>query len=217
MQTYTGKMNIYSFYRRWQPKFRAARMRAFRETFMPTERTTILDVGGNYYDWSDLAVECRFTILNVDDIPAGWNMPPNFRYVVGNGCALSEADASYEIAYSNSVIEHLQTWDAQKKFAAELRRVGRAVYVQTPNRWFPIEPHFLTLFIHWLPRCWHRWLFRWLSVRGWLRRGDNVGLDTLVAELRLLTFREMRELFPDCEIRREKFLGITKSFIAVRL
>lgn len=208
--------SIYSIYARWQPKFRAARMRRFRETFAPGENTTILDVGGNYYDWETLGVDCRFTILNVDDIPSSWNMPPNFHYVVGDGCALKLPDASFDIAYSNSVIEHLTTWDAQLRFASELRRTGKGVYVQTPNRWFPIEPHFVAICIHWLPRSWHRFLFRWFSVRGWLRRGDNVNLDQLVGELRLLTFREMRALFPDCEIRREKWLGMTKSFIAVR-
>ena len=208
--------SIYSIYARWQPQFRAARMARFRETFQPTPQTTVLDVGGNYYDWETLGVDCRFTVLNVDAIPTGWEMPPNFSYVVGNGCALSYADGAFDIAYSNSVIEHLTTWGAQVRFAAETRRVGRTVYVQTPNRWFPIEPHFIALFLHWLPRRWHRFLFRWFSVRGWLRRGDNVTLEQLVGELRLLSYREMRELFPDCEIRREKWLGMTKSFIAVR-
>ena len=209
--------SIYSIYARWQPKFRAARMQRFRDTFLPSEATTVLDVGGNYYDWEPLGVACRFTILNIDSIPADWDMPPNFSYVVGDGCALGFPDLSFDIAYSNSVIEHLTTWNAQVRFAAESRRAGRGVYVQTPNRWFPIEPHFLALFLHWLPRSMHRILFRWFSVRGWLRRGDNVNLDTLVGELRLLSYREMRVLFPDCEIRREKFIGLTKSFIAVRL
>ena len=192
-------------------------MRRFRDAFEPVEATTVLDVGGNYYDWEPLGVACRFTILNIDAIPSGWEMPPNFRYVVGDGCALAEADGAYDIAYSNSVIEHLTTWEAQERFARELRRVGRGVYVQTPNRWFPIEPHFLALFLHWLPRSTHRFLFRWLSVRGWLRRGDNVNLDTLVGELRLLSYGEMKRLFPDGEIRREKWLGLTQSFTAVRL
>jgi SAM-dependent methyltransferase len=208
--------SIYSIYARWQPKFRAARMLRFRDTFSPTEATTILDIGGNHYDWPTLGVDCRFTILNVDDIPTSWEMPQNFKYVVGNGCAMEFPDSSFDIAYSNSVIEHLTTWDAQVRFASETRRVGRAVYVQTPNRWFPIEPHFLAIFLHWLPRSTHRFLFRWFSIRGWLRRGDNVNLDTLVGELRLLSYREMKTLFPDCEIRREKWMGLTKSFIAIR-
>ena len=208
--------SIYSIYARWQPRFRAARMARFRETFQPTAETTVLDVGGNYYDWEMLGVDCRFTILNVDAIPVSWATPPNFTYVVGDGCALSYPDGAFDIAYSNSVIEHLTTWEAQVRFAAETRRVGRAVYVQTPNRWFPIEPHFIALYLHWLPRRWHRFLFRWFSVRGWLRRGDNVTLEQLVGELRLLSYCEMCELFPDCEIRREKWLGMTKSLIAVR-
>ena len=104
----------------------------------------------------------------------------------------------------------------QQRFAAEIRRVGRQVFVQTPNRWFFIESHFLTGFEHFLPWRVARQLLRFCSVRGLFRSGDNVDLRQLAAELRLLDFRQMQTLFPDCEIHREKWLGLTKSLIAVR-
>lgn len=209
-------LNIYSFYRRWQPGFRARRRQVFLDALRPTPTTTILDVGGNYYDWQDLPFAPPITIVNVDAIPAAWEMPPNFTYRVGDGRALDFPDQSFDIVYANSVIEHLRTWEDQQRFAAEMRRVGRQVFVQTPNRAFPIEPHFLALGVHWLPKHWHRSLFRWGSVRGWLRGGDNIALNELVAELRLLTAGEMRALFPDCEVVREKICGLTKSLTAVR-
>jgi hypothetical protein len=49
-----------------------------------------------------------------------------------------------------------------------------------------------------------------------VNRPTQAQVDALVEEYRLLTYREMRELFPDCEIRRERFLGLTKSYVAVR-
>ena len=69
-------------------------------------------------------------------------------------------DASFDIAFSNSVIEHLSTFENQARMAAEVRRVARAYWVQTPNFWFPIEPHFLVPAWHWLPG----WLMAVLAV-----------------------------------------------------
>ena len=136
--------------------------------------------------------------------------------MIGDGRSLPYADGEFEIAYSSSVIEHLNQWEDQERFARELRRVGRSIYVQTPNRWFPIEPHFGGLFAHWLPAPLRRVLMPWLSVRGWLHSADGIDNRELLEEVRLLSFREMQALFADCEIVRERFLGLTKSFIAIR-
>jgi hypothetical protein len=74
----------------------------------------------------------------------------------------------------------------------------------------------VTAFIHFLPAGLARKLLPVFSFRGLFRSGDNIELQKLAAELRLLNFREVKELFPDCEIHREKWFGLTKSFIAVR-
>ena len=79
-----------------------------------------------------------------------------------------------------------------------------------------MPPHWLGLFIHWLPPRWQRRLARNLTVWGLVNRPTQEQVDALVDEYRLLSYREMRELFPDCEIRRERFLGLTKSYVAVR-
>jgi len=94
--------------------------------------------------------------------------------------------------------------------------VGKQVFVQTPNRWFFLEPHFLALFVHYLPWSIARRLVRFCSIRGLLRCGDDVDLNQLAEELRLLNLQELKDLFPDCEIYREKWFGMTKSFIAIR-
>jgi len=115
-----------------------------------------------------------------------------------------------------STIEHVHSLDRQRAFASEVRRVGRGLWLQTPARSFPFEPHWLGLFIHWLPRRWQRRLARNFTLWGLVNRPDQQQVDALVDEYRLLDYREMRELFPDCEIRRERFLGLTKSYVAVR-
>lgn len=208
---------IYQFYRLFQPGFRRQRIELFLKLFQPGPTTRILDVGGFAYDWDGVVpIESPITLLNLEHPPAAKPLPRRFTEEIGDGCALQHADQSFDIAYSNSVIEHLHTWENQRRFAAEIRRVGKGIFVQTPNCWFPIEPHFVAAFIHFLPARAAKKLLPIFSFRGLFRSGDNNDLHKLAAELRLLSFREVKELFPDCEIHREKWFGFTKSFIAVR-
>ena len=120
------------------------------------------------------------------------------------------------MVFSNSMIEHLFTRTNQAAFANEALRVGRGVWVQTPSRWFPIEPHLLTPGIHYLPKFFRRRLLRNFTVWGLLTRPQQSYVDRLVDEIALLTANDMRALFPGCELRRERVLGMTKSLIAVR-
>lgn len=130
--------------------------------------------------------------------------------------ALSAQDNSFDIAYSNSVIEHVGDWESQKAFAHEVRRVARRYYVQTPSRGFFIEPHFIGLFLHWFPKKAQRKLLPFLSLRYWISGESRTFFDDLVHEVNLLTAKQMRELFPDARIVRERFLGMTKSLFAIR-
>ncbi|NNM31130.1 MAG: hypothetical protein HKO57_16550, partial [Akkermansiaceae bacterium] len=89
-------------------------------------------------------------------------------------------------------------------------------WIQTPARSFFFEPHYVTPFIHWLPKRLRRRIVRWGTLWGLVKRPSRERVEEMINELRLLSFDEMKTLFPDCEIRREKLLGMTKSFIAVR-
>jgi hypothetical protein len=207
---------IYSIYRLLQPGFREKRGRLFLELFAPRETTRILDIGGNVYDWRDVPIESRITVLNVAPTDSSPEYPDRFDYVQGDGRALPFEDQSYDLVYANSVIEHLRTFEDQRRFASEVLRVGRQVFVQTPNRWFPVEPHFVTVFLHFLPKRVQRLMLPRLSFRGLFRSGDDANLQALFEELRLLSARELAELFPGCQIHRERLLGLTKSLIAIR-
>jgi hypothetical protein len=209
-----GIYKLYGFFR--QQRFRDRRIRFFLDTCKPNEHTRILDVGGHAYDWQSLPIRSKVTLVNTVYPPGCQVDNERFRSEIGDGRQLDYETASFDVAYSNSVIEHVGSSEDQKKFAAEIRRVGRAVFVQTPNRWFFVEPHFLAVFIHYLPARLARPLLRVFSFRALFRRGDNVDLKALSEELRLLSYREVKALFPDCEIHREKWYGLTKSFIAVR-
>jgi hypothetical protein len=209
-------LNIYDLYRVFQPGFRGRRIRLFLDRLQPGPETRILDVGGYPSDWIGvIPVESPVTFLNVSYAPMG-PLPPRFTCLAGDGRKIDFPDQSFDIVFSNSVIEHVGSFEDQKRFASEVRRVGRKVFVQSPNRWFFIEPHFGTAFVHFFPRPLAKRLLRVLSFRALFSRGDNLNLKELAEEIRLLSYGEMRELFPDCEVYREKLYGLTKSFMAIR-
>ncbi len=209
-------MNVHAIYNRISPWFRRRRLARFQAVFKPTAQTTLLDVGGYPWCWPEEVCPAQITMVNLE-YPHVLPSAPGRRMVRGDGCALAFPDASFDIGFSNSVIEHVGTWENQQKFAAGIRRVGRRIWVQTPAHSFPIEPHLLAPFIHWLPKSAQRPLLRWFTGWGWITKPTPAQVDAFLAEVRLLTFREMQVLFPDCRIERERFLWLfTKSYIAVR-
>lgn len=141
----------------------------------------------------------------------------NLDVACADGCRLPYPDRSYDIVYSNSVIEHVGSYEKQRAFASEARRVGKRLWIQTPAYEFFIEPHFLAPFVHWAPRNLRVKLIRFFTLWGWLEKPSPQRIQETVDEIRLLRYREMQELFPDCQILRERFLGVlTKSYIAFR-
>jgi hypothetical protein len=130
--------------------------------------------------------------------------------VRADGCDLPFSDKSFDVAFSNSVIEHLGTFDAQRRFGQELRRVGRRYFIQTPNYWFPIEPHYLFPFFQMLPYGLQRWLHTHFDI-GTFKKTDPFGT------IRLLTKREVKRLFPEARIEAERVGPLVKSWYAVYL
>jgi SAM-dependent methyltransferase len=208
-------MDIHRVYRALGRGFRRRRMRRFERVFRPTAQTRILDVGGTPGAWELLGAQPRVTLLNLDRV-ALEGADARFTSVTASGLRLPHADRAFDVAYCNSVIEHVGARDERAALAAELRRVARGLWVQTPARGFPLEPHLLTPFFQFVPRRWQRRLARNFTVWGWLTRPDRERARAVVDGISLLGFREFAALFPDCEIRRERVLGLTKSYIAVR-
>lgn len=156
----------------------------------------------------------RLTLLNLGSRPD--DLADDVAWVQGTALSLPFAPGTFDVVFSNSVIEHVGDWSAQRQFAREVRRLDAPYWVQTPNRNFPIEPHYLGIGVQWLPRSLAGPYARIASVRGWMPSPDET-LDDMLSSIRLLNAREVEELFPDGEIRRERFGPLVKSFTAVRL
>ena len=142
---------------------RERKLRLFRELFEPGPETTVVDVGvtdapfgggstDNFfealYPWPERITAVGHTGL--DRFAAAF---PAVRAVRSDGRDLPFADGAFELGFSNAVVEHVAGGrEGQRRFVEELCRVAGKVFVTTPNRWFPVDPHTLLPFVHWLPR-----------------------------------------------------------------
>lgn len=213
-------MDIHAIYARIFRVWRQKRMAKFEAIIEPTGTDVLLDVGGYPRFWVTRPQRPeRIDCVNLHPVDWDGKEFPEHRITttVADGCALGIQDGSYDILFSNSVIEHVGDWERQQAFAREARRVGKRVWVQTPAYECPIEPHFLAPFVHWLPVAIRRRVLRWWTPWGWLTKPSQATVDETICYTRLLTKKQFQELFPDCEIITERLLGILpKSYVAYR-
>jgi ubiquinone/menaquinone biosynthesis C-methylase UbiE len=197
-------------------QFRAKRMAQFENEFNLHDNIDILDIGGNQYNWQFIRAAPQLTIVNLSE-PKNWDYSKkNMKFSVGNGIKLDFQDKEFTIVYSNSVIEHLFSFENQQLFADEIKRVGKSYYVQTPAQEFFVEPHLITPFVHWFPEKVQRKLMRNFTLWGLLTRPTQAYIDNFLSERKLLTYKAFKLLFPDATIKKEKFLFFTKSYIAIK-
>ena len=140
----------------------------------------------------------------------------NITAQVGDATDLSRfADDEFEVAVSNSVIEHLPTLELQERMAAEMRRVGRRAYVQTPtatSRWNPTTCSRSSAI---LPMRVRAFLLRRMDLGWHKRQRDPAAALADVRSIRLLTGGELRRLFPARPDRARTGARLTKSYIVL--
>lgn len=213
-------MNIHSIYARIFKIWRQKRMAKFEALIKPRPEDSVLDVGGFPATWTTRpqlvkTIDC----INIHSVDWSGDDYPNHQITtsIGDGCSLNYGDRSYDIVFSNSVIEHVGDFEKQKAFALEVRRVGGRLWIQTPALECPLEPHYLAPFVHWFPVSVRRKLLRWVTPWGWMEKPDQARVDETIAFTRLLSKKQFESLFPDCTIITERLLGIfPKSYIAYR-
>ncbi|RMF37243.1 MAG: class I SAM-dependent methyltransferase [Alphaproteobacteria bacterium] len=209
-------------------RFRRARFRRLdallRGIVAKKGRARVLDIGGRRDYWRlldpELAPHVELTLLNYEDeLAVGRDEADTMdvTYVQGDGCAMPQyGDASFDLAHSNSVIEHVGSLENMIRFADETRRVGEAYYMQTPYLWFPIEPHYGAPFFHWLPAPTRAQLNNRFNIRYTKRREDYRAAAINADHIELVDQWLVRRLFPDGTLYRERFALMTKSLIVIR-
>src|ERR1039458_1713493 len=209
-------------------RLRRTRLRQFIALLAPSKAVRILDIGGTASLWATVSDEVpdrvSITVVNLksqtvvnseSQTPQCGSAP--IRCVTGDARHLSEfGDEYFDFCFSNSVIEHVGTLADQHAMAKEVRRLASGYFVQTPYRYFPLEPHFhVPLWAQtplWLRTALHQKLnLGWMVVQP-----DYLTARSDVEQIRLLSIREMHLLFPDAELRLERIGGMVKSLMAVR-
>jgi len=171
-------------------------------------RERILDVGYGYGQFEHQLIEFGIgnRIIALDITLRDTGRHPNvMAFVVGDAARLPFANHSVDIIYCNSLLEHVGDWDIQRQVFAEIARVGRKFFVQTPNRNFPVEPHHLLPFFQYLPRSAQRWVgenFLGHYEQVWL-------LDRKAVEI-------LANISGDVSIWEERVTGFTKSYVLYR-
>jgi SAM-dependent methyltransferase len=178
---------------------RRRKLALFLELMRPGPGTTVLDVGADEVSLGDPGGESgctthnyledaypwpeRITALGLHDGTRFRERYPRTAYVQGDACALPFADHAFDVVHSNAVIEHVGGRDRQEALVHEALRVGRRVFLTTPNRWFPIEVHTRLPLVHWLPA----------PLAG---RAYELARMPWAKENRLLGASDLRALFP---------------------
>lgn len=207
-------------------RFRRARMAALLELVAKVHRAkgqcSIIDVGGRKDYWSIVPEEffaqkrVSITITNIEEESVRRPSEGIFKFEYGDGRQLRYGDNTFDVAHSNSVVEHVGRWDDMVNFSREVGRVGCSYFVQTPNFWFPFEPHFGTLYFQCLPTPWKIALLM-KKERGFFPKMSTVdAAKRAIEHCELLDERMFKALFADAEIHKETFAGMVKSFVAIR-
>jgi SAM-dependent methyltransferase len=177
----------------------------------------VLDVGGtqSFWDQMDPDDQLGFELVLLNIEPQTVDRPRT-RAVVGDAADLSRfGDGEFDVVLSNSVIEHLPAPDLQARMAAEIRRVGRRHFLQTPNRYFPLEPHFLFPFFQFLPVTLRTMLLRRFALGWYPRQPDRRAARDIATSIRLVSHGELKRWFPGATIVRERVFLLTKSFVVL--
>lgn len=199
--------------------FRKQRGLFLQMTFPDLRNYRICDLGGSRHFWEELDLGIssgNIKIYNIDDgETAGLRHgeEDTIEIILYDGKKIPVNDGEFDLCVCNSVIEHVPL-DGRAALVAEMHRVATRLFCQTPAYEFPLEPHFVMPFIHWLPRQ-LGFFFAKISVWRILSRPSTELINNYWWETHLLTKADICTLFPDAKIGEERVLGLCKSYYVI--
>ena len=209
-----------SVFSRLSYKSRKQKLELFYNLVSPDEHTKILDVGAEInpsgdrglqlidgYHWKHNLSAINLSVRHIERIKSVY---PQIECKTGDACNLPYPDKSFDVVYSNAVIEHVENIENQKRMASEIMRVGKSWFVTTPNRWYPFEFHLRLPFVSWLPCHGYRWIGKLISYNH-VKRKYDFGVDN--SDLCLLSARDLNYIFTDSRIIKSKITFMAETLI----
>ena len=201
---------------------RNRKLKLFHKMMKPTKEASILDIGAEIdpshvtslqfiddYPWKNKVTAINLSSEHISHLQEYY---PEVDARVGDACNLPWEDKHFDIAYSNAVIEHVGSFEKQKKMAAEIMRVGKRWFVTTPNRWYPFEFHMRLPLVTWLPYNGYLWAGRIISYD---HEQHEYTIGRRRNDLRLMTARDLRKCFPDSKVIKQRVTFMAETLIVV--
>jgi hypothetical protein len=197
--------------------FRLSRARRIKALVPDIEHQFVCDLGGSLHYWEavkSVINPLNLVILNVEEGRGlGYEPSADERIVLYDGRRIPFEDGEIDVLMCNSVIEHVPLSE-RGNLAKEIKRVSKCYVVQTPAYEFPLEPHFLVPFFHYLPRTIGRRLAP-ITPYCLITRSSTETSRRTFDEIHLLTRGQMQSFFPEARLVVERFLGIPKSYLCI--
>ena len=172
----------------------------------------VLDLGGTAASWRALGLRAgQITLVNLD--PADDPDEPWMEVVRADACA--GGFGHYDLVFSNSLMEHVGGHARRQEFADVVRDSAPSWWIQTPYRYFPVEPHWIFPGFQFMPFRARLMICRHWSIGHMPACKDVAEAAELVASVELLSVTEMSAYFPGSEIWFERIAGIPKSLVGI--
>ncbi|HCT78357.1 MAG TPA: SAM-dependent methyltransferase [Micromonosporaceae bacterium] len=194
-------------------KARGRRWAELMRRFPELDQMKVLDLGGRPQFWRDAPVRpAAVTTVNLVELPAD---EPWITTLIADACADRWTHGTFDLVISNSLLEHLGGVARRKQFADVVHAASERWWIQTPYRYFPIEPHWFFPGFQFLPLPMRIAITRRWPL-GYRHAKTREQAYELVQEVELVTITEMRTLFPEGDVWKERMAGLVKSLVAVR-
>lgn len=197
-------------------KIRLERIKIFKDFIYDLPKPlTILDIGGTEVFWEIMGFTddeyYKITLINLYKVKTNYS---NIKSIKGDGRYLDQfKDNEFDIVFSNSVIEHVGTFKEKKKMANEMQRVGKRYFLQAPSFYTPLEPHFFFPLFQFLPLKIKSLMIRNFNLGYFKKTPEKEKAKKIIESINLPKKTELKKIFPESTIKKEKFLGFTLSFI----
>jgi len=217
-QTYSeGKKSfLYNFFKRITIKARGQFFIYFKESTNYSNEKSIIDIGTTPSLDSEQNIfltktqeNQNITCLSNQDCKILLKKFNNIKeIIVGDGKNTLLDENSFDIVHSNATLEHVGSYNNQILFVRELIRISKEyVFLQTPNRYYPIDFHTILPFIHWLPKKIHRKFLKILKLNFYSKEEN----------LNLLSKNDLKKICKELEIIKYKIIEHKLFFLTSNL